>query len=181
MSTFRCVPTSAVALAALLVLAGAVRAGEGPNLGVPASLEEIAAWDIDIGADGAGLPGGGGSAREGAEIFAARCQACHGPGGENGIHDRLVGGIGTLASDEPVKTVGSFWPYAPTLFDYVRRAMPYFAPQSLSDDEVYALAAYLLARNGLIGEDEEMNAETLPGVRMPNRDGFDPFWLPPEQ
>jgi cytochrome c len=181
MYTSRLVSAGAVALAALLVLPAATRAGEGPGLGIPASPEEIAAWDIDIGPDGAGLLPGRGNAREGAEIFAGLCEACHGPGGQNGMHDRLVGGIGTLASAAPVKTVGSYWPHATTLFDYVRRAMPYFMPQSLSDDEVYALSAYILAENGLIGGDDEMNAETLAKVQMPNRDGFDPFWPPPEE
>ena len=94
------------------------------------------------------------------------------------MHDRLVGGHGTLASNAPVRTVGSYWPYATTLFDYIRRAMPYPAPQSLTDDEVYALSAYLLFRNGIIGEDDEMNASTLSAVQMPNRDGFESAWPP---
>ncbi len=181
MYTSRRVSAGAVALATLLLLPAATRAGEGPGLGIPASAEEIAAWDIDIGPDGAGLPPGRGTAREGSELFAGLCEMCHGPGGQDGMHDRLVGGIGTLASGAPVKTVGSFWPHATTLFDYVRRAMPYFMPQSLSNDEVYAISAYILAENGLIGEDDEMNAETLAKVQMPNRDGFIEFWPAPAE
>jgi cytochrome c len=165
------------ALIAMLLSAPA-QAADTPHLGEPATADEIAAWDIAIGPDGDELPPGSGTARPGADLFAENSEACHGPGGENGIHDRLVGGQGTLASNAPVRTVGSYWPYATTLFDYIRRAMPYTAPQSLTDDEVYALSAYLLHRNGIIGEDDEMNAETLPAVNMPNRNGFVSAWPP---
>ena len=168
-------------LALALAVPGTAGAGGGPGLGQPATAAAIAAWNIDVGADGAGLPAGGGSARQGAALFAAQCEACHGNRGGGGPHDRLVGGIGTLASEAPVKTVGSFWPYAPTLFDYIRRAMPLAAPQSLSDDQVYALTAYILAANGLIDEDQAMTAETLPEVRMPNRDGFVSAWPSPAE
>jgi cytochrome c len=98
--------------------------------------------------------------------------ACHGEKGAGQPNDRLVGGQGTLTQLAQVRTIGSFWPYATTVFDYIRRAMPFTAPQSLTNDEVYALTAYLLAQNGIIGEKDEMNARTLPRVRMPNRDGF---------
>ncbi|WP_407529767.1 c-type cytochrome [Methylobacterium oryzisoli] len=149
--------------------------GLGPHrLGRPAALDAIAAWDIDVRADGAGLPHGRGSVAEGRALFAARCAGCHGAAGEGGSADRLVGGQGTLASAKPVRTVGSFWPYATTLFDYVRRAMPFDAPQSLSDPEVYAVSAYLLHLNGILPADADLDAQSLPQVAMPNRTGFVP-------
>jgi S-disulfanyl-L-cysteine oxidoreductase SoxD len=149
---------------------------DGPDLGRPAAPEEIALWDISIGPDGAGLPPGGGTPRQGETVYAAKCLPCHGEKGSGKPNDQLVGGLGSLTGDQPpVKTVGSFWPYAPTLFDYVRRAMPLNAPRSLADDEVYAVAAYILQLNGVIGDGDVMNAQTLPKVQMPNRDGFVPF------
>jgi cytochrome c len=148
------------------------RAPEGPALGVPAAAADIAAMDVSIGPDGAGLPPGSGTPKQGASVYAAKCIVCHGPEGANGINDRLVGGQGTLASATPVRTIGSYWPYATTLFDYVRRAMPYPAPHSLTDAEVYAVTAYLLNLNGVIGADDVMDATSLPRVKMPNRDGF---------
>jgi cytochrome c len=144
----------------------------GPALGVPASAAEIQAMDISVEPDGAGLPAGSGTPKQGAEVYAAKCVACHGPDGANGINDRLVGGQGTLASATPVKTIGSYWPYATTVFDFVRRAMPYPAPHSLSDAETYAVTAYLLHLNGIIGPDDVMDATSLPKVKMPNREGF---------
>jgi len=156
------------------VLAGCAEpaAQETPNLGRSATPAEIAAWDISIAPDGAGLPAGSGTAAKGAVVYAEKCQACHGERGAGQPNDRLVGGHGTLASTAPVRTIGSYWPYATTVFDYVRRAMPYIQPRTLSDDEVYAVTAYLLHLNGVIGEQDEMNARTLPAVRMPNRDNF---------
>jgi len=145
---------------------------ETPNLGQTVSPAQIAGWDISIQPDGAGLPPGRGTAATGAAVYAQKCQACHGVKGAGQPNDRLVGGQGTLASKAPVRTIGSYWPYATTVFDYVRRAMPYAQPQSLSDDEVYAVTAYLLHQNGIIGETDEMNAQTLPGITMPNRDNF---------
>ena len=147
-------------------------APKGPALGVPASAEEIAAMDISVGPDGAGLPTGSGTPKQGAEVYAAKCIMCHGPEGANGVNDRLAGGQGTLTSATPVKTIGSYWPYATTVFDYVRRAMPYPAPHSLSDAEAYAVTAYLLHVNGIIGADEVMDAKSLPKVKMPNQAGF---------
>ncbi|MGE4657462.1 MAG: cytochrome c [Gammaproteobacteria bacterium] len=147
-------------------------AQEGPNLGVPAAPEEVAAWDISISPDGDGLPGGSGTAAEGKGIYTAKCLACHGQGGQGFLNDKLVGGHGTLSGPAPVKTVGSYWPYATTIFDYVRRAMPYLQPQTLSGEEVYALTAYLLFLNDIITEDEVMNAQTLPRVNMPNQGNF---------
>ena len=143
-----------------------------PNLGVPATPEQIAGWDISIPPSGAGLPPGAGTAAQGAPIYATKCIACHGEGGQGGLNDRLVGGRGSLATPSAVKTVGSYWPYATTVFDFIRRAMPYQQPHSLTDDEAYALTAYLLYLNEIIGENDVMNADTLPRVRMPNRDGF---------
>lgn len=149
---------------------------EGPGLGRPASQDEIAPWDISIGPDGAGLPPGHGTAGEGGAIFAEKCAGCHGEKGAGKPNDALVGGIGSLAGDQPpLKTVGSFWPYATTLFDYVRRAMPLNASKALRDDEVYALCAYILQQNGIIGENDVVDARTLSQVRMPNRGGFIPF------
>jgi cytochrome c len=146
---------------------------DSPNLGQSMTLEHIAAWDTDIAPDGAGLPAGRGTAAEGEVIYNNMCSACHGEKGEGKPNDRLVGGQGTLASDQAaLKTVGSYWPYATTLFDYTRRGMPWNAPKSLTDDQVYAVTAYILNLNGIIGANEEMNAQTLPRVRMPNRDGF---------
>lgn len=144
----------------------------GPGLGRVASGAEVAAWDISIPPSGAGLPSGRGTPKEGEAVYVAQCQACHGPKGEGTPADRLVGGIGSLGTGKQVMTVGSFWPYATTLFDYTRRAMPTTKPLSLTNDEVYAVTAYILYLNGIIPEGAEMNAQTLPQVRMPNRDGF---------
>ena len=163
----------ALATAAATVAASAA---DSPNLGRPATPEEVAAWDISIGPDGAGLPPGAGTAKQGEAVIAANCLACHGEKGAGKPNDQLVGGQGTMASDKPaVKTVGSYWPYATTVFDYVRRAMPYTESKSLSSDEVYAVAAYILNLNGVIGESDTMDAQSLPKVKMPNRDGFVPF------
>jgi S-disulfanyl-L-cysteine oxidoreductase SoxD len=145
---------------------------ETPNLGRVASPSEVAAWDLSIPPDGTGLPPGRGTSGQGAIVYEQKCQNCHGERGAGQPNDRLVGGHGTLASKSPVRTVGSYWPYATTVFDYVRRAMPYTQSHSLSDDEVYAVTAYLLHLNGIIGESDVMNAETLPRVKMPNRDQF---------
>lgn len=157
---------------AALVCVGAAGAQEGPDLGTPATAEQIAGWDISVGPDGAGLPPGSGTPARGAEIFAVKCAACHGPQGEGTLNDRLVGGRDSIATDQAVKTVGSFWPYATTIFDYVRRAMPYLQPHSLTDDEAYALTAHLLHLNGIIGPDTVIDAQSLPAVEMPNHDNF---------
>jgi cytochrome c len=167
---------SVVAVAVLAACAttesGAPVPTTGPNLGRAATAQEVAAWDISIPPSGAGLPAGSGTAKQGEAVYVAQCQACHGPKGVGKPADQLVGGVGTLATDKAVRTVGSFWPYATTLFDYTRRAMPTTKPQSLTNEEVYAVTAYLLYLNGIVGENEEMNAQTLPRVKMPNRDGF---------
>jgi len=164
-------------LAGVVVLIAAVGCArttkvETPNLGKLATAAQIAGWDISVGPDGVGLPPGSGTAAKGAAVYEQKCQACHGAKGAGQPNDRLVGGHGTLASAEPVRTIGSYWPYATTVFDYVRRAMPYTQPQSLSNDEVYAVTAYLLNLNGIVGENDEINARTLPNVRMPNQANF---------
>jgi mono/diheme cytochrome c family protein len=164
-----------IAAGALLALSSAAFA-QSPNLGKPITPEDLAAWDISIGPDGAGLPPGSGTAKQGEAVFAAKCQACHGAKGAGQPNDRLVGGQGSLPGDKPpVKTVGSYWPYATTMFDYVRRAMPYNESKTLSSDEIYAVVAYVLNLNGVIGDTDVINAQTLPNVKMPNRDGFIPF------
>src|SRR5262245_33201363 len=150
---------------------GAV-AMRGPDLGRLASVEEVAAWDISIGPEGTGLPPGSGTPAAGAVAYARHCQLCHGDKGAGQPNDRLVGGHGTLAGANPVRTIGSYWPYATTVFDYVRRAMPYPNPRTLSDADVYAVTAYLLPLNRIIAETDTMNAATLPAVKMPNRGNF---------
>ena len=161
-------------MAAAFLINATANAAHAQSLGSghTATPAEIAGWDIDVRADGQGLPPGHGSVREGEKVYAENCAACHGDKGEGKPADRLVGGFGTLASAHPVRTVGSYWPYAATLFDFIRRAMPWPQPKSLSNDEAYALSAYILKLNGIIGENDTMNADTLPKVHMPNRDGF---------
>jgi S-disulfanyl-L-cysteine oxidoreductase SoxD len=144
------------------------------DFGRIATPDEIALWDIDVRPDGKGLPPGAGTVAQGKQVFADNCAACHGENGVGGIKDRLVGGQGTLTSNAPVKTVGSYWPYATTLFDYIHRAMPYQAPGSLSNDDTYAVAAYILSLNGILPADGRLDRESLPKIRMPNRDGFVP-------
>lgn len=151
-------------------------AQEGPGLGVPATAEEIAGWSISISPDGDNLPAGSGTARQGQSTFTAKCSACHGMNGEGATNDRLVGGMGSLDSESPVKTVGSYWPYATTLFDYIRRAMPFLQPGSLTDEEVYALTAFILELNGIVGMDTVIDSSSLPQVIMPNRDNFVWMW-----
>ena len=165
-----------LAVASVLAVVSNAALAENPNLGRIAAPEEIASWDISIGPDGAGLPPGSGTPKQGEAVYTAKCLVCHGEKGAGKPNDVLVGGRGTLAGDQPpVKTVGSFWPYATTLFDYVRRAMPLNESKSLTNDEVYAVVAYLLQLNGIIGENETINAQILPRVQMPNRDGFMTF------
>jgi cytochrome c len=147
--------------------------GAGPNLGQPIGEADLAAWDISILPDGSGLPPGSGTSAQGAPVYAQKCALCHGENGKGGVNAAVVGGA-PVKDMNSVKTIANFWPYATTLFDYIRRSMPYQQPRSLTDDEVYALTAYLLAANRLIGENDAMNARTLPKVRMPNRDGFIP-------
>jgi mono/diheme cytochrome c family protein len=159
-------------LAIWAIAVGVARAQESYGLGRLATPSEIAGWDIDVSPDGRGLPPGHGSAREGKAIFAEKCAACHGDQGQGKPMDRLVGGIGTIGSEKPVKTVGSYWPYATTLYDFINRAMPFSAPQTLSHDEVYAVSAYLLFLNRLIPEDAVLDAKSLPEIQMPGRKAF---------
>ena len=164
-----------IAIALLAGLAARLPAAygqEGPGLGQPVTAADLAPWNIDIGTDGKELPPGAGNAKTGATIYAAKCQACHGADGKGQPADQLVGGQGTLDKLDQVRTVGSYWPYATTIFDYVRRAMPFNTPETLTNDETYALTAYLLYKNGIIRENEEMNARSLARVRMPNANGF---------
>jgi S-disulfanyl-L-cysteine oxidoreductase SoxD len=166
--------TTLISAAAWFALATLASAADGGSLGIGhvATPAEIAGWDIDVRADGHGLPPGCGSVRDGEKIFAETCASCHGAKGEGKPADRLVGGFGTLATSKPVRTVGSYWPYATTLFDYIRRAMPFNAPQSLTADQIYAVSAYILYLNNIVTEDTVLDAASLPRVRMPNRDGF---------
>jgi cytochrome c len=150
------------------------QAEEHFGIGSAATPREIKGWDIDIGRDGSNLPPGSGSVARGRTVFAEQCAACHGDKGQGGVGDRLVGGQGTLASAKPVRTVGSYWPYAPTLFDYIRRAMPQNAPQSLSNEDVYAVSAYILNLNGLVPAEAALDAKTLAAIKMPNRNDFVP-------
>jgi S-disulfanyl-L-cysteine oxidoreductase SoxD len=160
------------ALAAACATNGPPESTSRPALGRAATAQEVAAWDISIPPSGGGLPAGSGTPKQGEAVYIAKCLACHGKKGEGKPADPLAGGVGSLASAKPVRTVGSFWPYATTLFDYTRRAMPVDNPLSLSNDEVYAVTAYLLYLNGIIGENAVMDSRTLPQVKMPNRDGF---------
>jgi len=151
-----------------------------PNLGRPLAPDEIRQLDITVTPDGRGLPEGSGSVEQGAKVYAEKCQVCHGPEGKGGPLDQLTGGVGTIASAKPVKTPVSYWPSATTIFDYVRRAMPLKSPESLSNDEVYALTAYILSIDAVVPKDAVLDAKSLPQVKMPNRDGFLNSWPPPK-
>ena len=144
------------------------------GLGRAPTPDEISAWDITIPPDGKGLPPGSGTATSGKAVYTERCASCHGEKGNDGKYDPLVGGRGTLTTDKPVKTVGSYWPYATTLWSYINRAQPFDEPGSLTHAQVYAVTAFLLYLNGIIGETDVLDARTLPAVKMPNRDGFVP-------
>ena len=161
-----------------LLLAGAVSAlaaaPGAPGLGAPLTPEVLAGIELTVLPTGEGLPAGRGSVAEGAALYQQHCQACHGAEGLGGMNGDLVGGVGSLATAAPKKTVTSYWPYATIAFDYIRRAMPYTAPGSLSADEVYAIVAYLLSRDGVVPKDAVLNAEGLAAVKMPNAEGFYP-------
>jgi cytochrome c len=156
----------------VLVCAPSAQAQSPYGIGRPATPAEIAGWNIDVDREGHNLPPGSGTVSHGHEVFDEQCAACHGSNGEGGVGDRLVGGQGTLGTPKPVRTVGSYWPYATTLFDYIRRAMPQNAPQSLSNDELYAVSAYILNLNGLLPADATLDARTLGAIKMPNRGMF---------
>jgi cytochrome c len=158
-------------IAGLAVTSGNANA-QRYDLGRTPTAAEIKAWNIDVSADGQGLPPGKGSVDQGRVVFAEHCAMCHGDKGQGGLADLLVGGSGTLTQKNPVRTVGSHWPFATTLFDFVRRAMPFNAPESLTTDQVYAVSAYILALNGVVPQDTVLDATSLPKVTMPNRNGF---------
>jgi S-disulfanyl-L-cysteine oxidoreductase SoxD len=153
-------------------IAASAFAQEGPRLGRPATPAEIASWDITIAPDGIGLPHGSGTARQGEPIYVAKCQGCHGVKGRGGPNLDLAGGMGTIGKPNQLKTIGSHWPYATTIFDYVFTSMPYQETKSLTHDETYALTAYLLFINEIIGETDVIDAQTLPKVKMPNHQNF---------
>jgi len=161
---------AALALGASVSL-GALALAESPKLGKPITQADLAEWDINVLPDGTNLPAGSGKAADGAKVYAQKCVACHGENGQGGHAARLIGGPPKATLDGG-KTIANYWPYATTLFDFIRRSMPFTEPRSLTDQEVYALTAYLLAGNKLIGEGDEMNATTLPKVAMPNRGNF---------
>jgi len=147
------------------------------NFGTDLEAEDLSGFYSSL-PDGSGLPAGSGTAEVGQKVYQSQCLACHGAKLEGGIGDRLIGGRGSLANapgdDGPVKTIESYWPYATTIFDYVKRAMPFDNPGSMSNDDVYAVTAYILSEAEIIADDEEMDAESLAKVEMPNRDGFTP-------
>jgi mono/diheme cytochrome c family protein len=168
------------ALAAGLLLAAACTTEQAsgpvatPRLGQAMTQAELAFWDSAILVDGSNLPAGSGTSVQGKVVYQQKCAACHGAtGAEKDTRlTPLIGGQGSLATAQPVRTLGSYWPYSTIVFDYIRRAMPFNAPKTLSNDEVYAITAYLLQANGIIGEAAVMDRTTLPAVQMPNRNGF---------
>lgn len=156
-----------------MTMAGTTMAQESYGLGTPATDEQIAGWHIDVLPDGTGLPAGSGTVMQGKEVYQAACAHCHGADLKGTAPwPALVGGQDSLTTEKPIKTIGSYWPYATTLYDYIRRAMPFQAPQSLSNEEVYSVTAYILHMNGLLSEDATLDAKALVDVKMPNRDGF---------
>lgn len=171
MSTFRLGSACIIALQF-----GACSAfAQTPGLGKPIAESDVKAWDIAVLPDGSNLPPGSGTPAQGSRIYAEKCSACHGEGGKGGVAPGagpLAGGAPLTNGIETAKTIVNYYAYATTVFDYIRRAMPFNAPRSLSDDEVYALTAYILALNKLIGEGDAMDAKTLPSLKMPNRDNF---------
>jgi S-disulfanyl-L-cysteine oxidoreductase SoxD len=171
MSTRNVIAATALALA---FGAGAALA-QSPGLGKPLTETDIKQWDIAVLPDGTNLPPGSGTPAKGAKIFAEKCSACHGDAAKGGVapfYPALVGGQPLTNGIDTVKTIANYYAYPTTIFDYTRRAMPYNMPRSLTDDEVYALTAYILALNNFIGQDDVMDADTLPKVKMPNRDNF---------
>ena len=160
----------------LIVLFTGLAMAQSPKykVGRSATAGDIAQRDHFVSPDGKGLPAGKGTAAEGKSVYERRCATCHGAEGQGKEEAALVGGKGTLITPKPLKTVGSYWPYSTTLFDYINRAMPFDNPGLLTHDHVYAVSALILYWNGIIGEHDVMDASTLPKVRMPNRDGFIP-------
>lgn len=164
----------AASLAVVAAVAQAADRPRGPDLGTPIPPETLAAIDLTIDASGAGLPAGRGTVARGAVVYSRFCQVCHGPAGAGGIepNPRLTGGIGSLTSPQPIRTVSSYWPHAPGVFDYIRRAMPHMAPGVLSNDDTYAVVAYLFSVDGIVPADAVLDQDSLPKVVMPNAKGF---------
>ncbi len=170
-----CTHRSLAAIAVALLFSAGPAFAQSSGLGKPISEGDIKQWDIAVLPDGTNLPPGSGTPAQGAKIFAEKCSACHGEAGKGGVspaYPALVGGAPLTNGIDTPKTIANYYAYATTIFDYTRRGMPYNAPRSLTDDEVYALTAYILALNKLIGENDVMDAKTLPQVKMPNRDNF---------
>jgi cytochrome c len=165
--------TAAIALALSLCVVPAL--ADSPNLGKPITESDLKNWDISVLPDGTNMPPGSGTPAQGEKIYAEKCVSCHGEGGKGGVVPAagvLVGGQPLTNGIDTPKTIANYYAYPTTIFDWIKRAMPYTAPRSLSDDEVYALVAYILSLNKLIGENDTMDAKTLPQVKMPNRDNF---------
>jgi S-disulfanyl-L-cysteine oxidoreductase SoxD len=168
---------SMLKLVTAAVLAGTListaHAGDTPGLGKPITEADIKPWDISVMPDGGNMPPGSGTAAQGAKLYVDKgCNLCHGDNGKGGPNPALVGNPPLTGDVAALKTIANFWAWPTTLFDYIRRAMPWPTPHTLSDDEVYALCAYLFAANNLIPQDQVMNAQTLPKVKMPNHDNF---------
>jgi cytochrome c len=164
-----------LAAVATLLLCGAAAPATPPDqygLGTAPTAAQIAQWSIAIKPDGSNLPPGSGSVDQGSDVYGQKCAMCHGTFGEGvAAYPKLAGGVGTLATQK-LKTVGSFWPYAPVLYDYINRSMPFYAPHSLTSDQVYGISAYILNLNNIVPDNFVANAKTLAAVKMPNRDGF---------
>lgn len=165
---------SSLAAAALLMVPVGAIAAAGPGLGQRATPEEVARWDLNVFPDGQGLPAGKGSVAAGEAIYRERCASCHGAEGRGASAEELAGARHGLKDSNPDKTIGTYWPHATTLFDYVRRSMPLDAPASLDDEQVYSVTAYLLYLNGILGKEGEIGRDSLPRIAMPNREGFVP-------
>lgn len=168
-------PRVSALILSMCILPTAHAAPEGPKLGHPLTAQELIGLDIHVFPDGYGLPAGRGTAREGKDIYNTQCASCHGIKGSGGSAGELTG-TSALHGAHPDQTIGNYWPYATTIFDFVRRSMPLNAPRSLSEDQVYAITAYLLHINGLLDEDAVLDAKSLPAIRMPNREGFIRVW-----
>jgi mono/diheme cytochrome c family protein len=179
MCTSRFFLVLSAAFLAAFGLARSAPGAQGANLGRPLTPDEVRKIDITVSTDGRGLPPGSGSVSAGAAVYSKYCQSCHGEKGAGKPQDQLTGGLGSLATAKPIKTPASYWPSATTLFDYIRRAMPITAPQSLTSDEVYAVTAYVLSIDGIVPADAVLDAKSLPKVKMPNRDGFVSWWPKP--
>ena len=175
-----CKPVFLIAASAICVTVS-LHGQQRPNLGRSLTPEEVKKIDITVATDGTGLPPGSGSVSAGATVYAQKCQSCHGPEGSGKPQDQLTGGVGTLNSAKPVKTPVSYWSSATTIFDYIRRSMPITSPQSLTNDETYAVTAYILSIDGVVPKDAVLDAKSLPRVKMPNKDGFVRWWPAPQR